>query len=254
MRDIEFANEQGLRDIYCNPSEGYRSAEKLYQKAKADGLSVSRRLVKEWLETQDVYTRYKPVVKKHKFQKTFVKDLADQIQLDLVDMGKYASKNKGYRWILTAVETLNRYAFTIPVYRKDTKNMTKAVEQLLDDFKTRFGKYPHVAQFDEGKEFYNVGVRDLLKSHNVNYFPTKSGKKAAIVERFNRTLKTMMWKYFYSKGTYNWINVSDELTKNYNNTKHSTIHMNPKDVNKPMKIWYGLRYTETLLATYRYLV
>ena len=107
-------------------------------------------------------------------------------------MGKCKNKNKGYCWILTAVEILSRYAFTIPVYRKYSKNMTKAVE-------TRFGKYPDVAQFDDGKEFYNAGVRDLLKSHNVNYFSTKSDKKAAIVERFNRTLKTMMWKYFYSK-------------------------------------------------------
>ena len=82
-------NEQELRDIYYDPSESYQSAEKLYQKAKADGIKVSRRLVKEWLETQDTYTRYKPVIRKHKFQKTFVKDLADQIQMDLVDMGKY---------------------------------------------------------------------------------------------------------------------------------------------------------------------
>ena len=138
--------------------------------------------------------------------------------MDLVDMGKYASKNKGYRWILTTVEILSRYAFTVPVYRKDSKNMIKAVGLLLGNFKERFGKYPNVAQFDERKEFYNVGVGDLLKSHNVDYFSTHSNKKAAIVERFNRTLKTMMWKYFYSKGTYNWVDVLDELTKNYNNT------------------------------------
>ena len=110
--------------------------------------------------------------------------------------------------------------------------MTKVAELLLDKFKTRFGKYPDVAQFDEGKEFYNVDVRDLLKSHNVSYFSTKSDKKAAIVERFNRTLKTMMWKYFYSKGTYNWVDVLDELTENYNNTKHGSILMKPADVNK----------------------
>ena len=66
-------------------------------------MRISRRLVKEWLKTQDTYTRYKPAIRKHKFQKTFVKDLADQIQMDLVDMGKYGSNNKGYRWILTAV-------------------------------------------------------------------------------------------------------------------------------------------------------
>ena len=128
--------------------------------------------------------------------KTFVKGLADQIQMDLVDMGQYASKNKGYRWILTSIEILSRYAFTVPAYRKDTKNMTKAVDQLLGTFKTKFGKYPNVDQFDKGKEFYNVGVRELLKSHNVHYFSTQSEKKAAIVERLNRTLETKMERYF----------------------------------------------------------
>ena len=74
-------NEQELRDIYYDPSKGYQSAEKLYQKAKTDGVKVSRRLVKEWLETQDTYTRFKPVIRKHKFMKTFVKGLSDQIQM-----------------------------------------------------------------------------------------------------------------------------------------------------------------------------
>ena len=159
-------------------------------------------------------------------------------------MGKYGSKNKGYRWILTAIEILSRFAFTIPIYRKDTKNMTKAVNILLDSFKKRFGRYPNVVQFDEGKEFYNVGVTKLLRSHDIDYFSTQlqSFKKAAIVERFNRTLKTMMWKYFYSKGTYNWLDVLNELTKYYNNTKHTSIHIKPKDVNKTNEnmVWVTL--------------
>ena len=104
------------------------------------------------MKTQDTYTRYKSIVRKHKYRKTVVKDLADQVQLDLMDMGKYGSKNKGYRWILTAVEILNRYTFAIPVRRKDGANMTKAVELLLEKFKERFGKYPNFVQFDEGKE------------------------------------------------------------------------------------------------------
>ena len=131
MSDKEFANEQGLRDIYYAPKTGYRSAEKLYQKAKEDGLKVSRKLVKEWLITQNTYTRFKPVIRKHKFRKTFVKNLADQMQMDLADMGKYANKNKGYRWILTAVEILSRYAFAIPVYRK--WNFYKYKLLLMDD-------------------------------------------------------------------------------------------------------------------------
>ena len=161
MKDTEVVIEQELKNIYYDPAMGYRSVEKLYQKAKEKGLNVSRRIVRELLKTQDTYTRYKPIVRKHRYQKTFAKDLAEQIQLDLVDMGKYKNKNKGYYWILTAVEILSRYAFTISVYWKDSKNMTKAVDLLLDKFKTRFGKYPDVAQF------YNVGVRDLLLLHKV---------------------------------------------------------------------------------------
>ena len=93
-------------------------------------MRVSKRQVKEWLETQDTYTRYKPIIRRHKFRKTRVDYLGEQIQMDLVDMGSYSSKNRGYYWILTAVEILSRYAFAIPVYRKDTKNMTKAVNEL----------------------------------------------------------------------------------------------------------------------------
>ena len=145
--------------------------------------------------------------------------------MDLVDMGKYKNQNKGYYWILTAVEILSRYAFTIPVYRKDTKNMTHAVKSLLMNFKERFGVYPKTVQFDEGKEFYNVGVKGLLKEHDVHYFSTNSDRKAAIVERFNRTLKTGMWKYFYNEKTHNWIDVLDDLTHNYNHTKHSSTLM-----------------------------
>ena len=63
MKDAEVVIEQELRNIYYDPAAGYRSAEKLYQKAKEKGLSVSRRTVKECLKTQDTYTRYKPIVR-----------------------------------------------------------------------------------------------------------------------------------------------------------------------------------------------
>ena len=66
--------------------------------------------------------------------------------------------------------------------------------------------------------------------------------QSEIVERFNRTLKTSMWKYFYSKGTYTWVDILDDLTDNYNHSKHRTIMMKPADVNKSNKhqVWITL--------------
>ena len=244
MKDEEFVIEQELRDLYYNPEIGFQSAERLYQKAIEEGISVSRKKVNEWLRNQDTYTKFKPLVKKHKYLKTFVKDLGDQLQMDLVDMKKFKRENKGYYWILTGIEILSRFAFAIPVYRKDTENMTKGVARMMTEFKKRFsGKYPEVIQFDEGKEFYNVGVKSLLRdAYNVKYFSTHMGKKAAIVERFNRTLKTMMWKYFDSKETHKWLDVVDDILKNYNNTKHRSIGMKPIDVNEENKheVWIKL--------------
>ena len=205
MNDVE--KEQELRNLYYDPVSGYQSRERLYQKARESGLKVSRRKVNKWLEAQDTYTMHKPVRKRHKFQKTYVNDLADQIQLDLVDMSKFSHKNQGYRWILTGIEILSRYAFAFPVQRKDTAHMTEAVSNLLEEFKIGFGKYPNVVQFDDGKEFYNVGVKRLLEGKEIKYFLTKSDKKAAMVERFNRTLKTILDLYVILHTGHNYRNL-----------------------------------------------
>ena len=81
-------------------------------------------------------------------------------------------------------------------------------------------------------EFYNVGVKTLLEKHNIEYFSTNSEKKAAVVERFNKTLKSAMWKYFYGKGVYKSIDILGDLVKNnmYNVTKHRGILMKPAEV------------------------
>ena len=71
----------------------------------------------------------------HDYRQTSVNCLVEQIQMDLVDMGKYKKENGGFYWILDAIEILSRYGLAIPIYRKDTTNMTKAVTVLLKQFK-----------------------------------------------------------------------------------------------------------------------
>ena len=50
------------------------------------------------------------------------------------------------------------------------------------------------------------------------------------MERFNRTLKTKMWRYFTHKNTYRYTNVLQTFLKAYNHTKHRSIGMAPVDV------------------------
>ena len=55
-------------------------------------------------------------------------------------------------------------------------------------------------QTDKGTECLNRPFQKLLKEHGVHNFATPNEEtKASIVDRFNRTLKTRVWRYFTQK-------------------------------------------------------
>jgi hypothetical protein len=110
---MSLALDVALREIYFNINGGYMSMEKLYQNAREEGIEGKN--VKEWLQKQNTYIIHKPSRKHYKTRRTYVDGLAQQIQMNLVDMSKFSHKNKGNRWILTVIEVLSRYAFAVPV-------------------------------------------------------------------------------------------------------------------------------------------
>lgn len=83
---------------------------------------------------------------------------------------------------------------------------------------------------DDGKEFFNKQFQQLMRINNINHYSTYSVLKASIVERFNRTLKGMMWKEFSFQGSFKWIDIYIKLVDKYNNTYHRTITMKPNEV------------------------
>ena len=226
-----FNIEQILRKMYFDPKHGYRDADDLYEKAHERHPKITRRDVSEFLKEQEVYQLHKEVHRKKEYLRTFVGHLAEQIQIDLIDMRKYGRYNEGYNWIIAMIDIFSRYAFTIAVKSKSGKDVLNGFVKLMGQFKTRFGKYPKKVQADEGKEFLNTNFSEYLKHNNIEFFATKSVKKAAIVERFNRTLKNIMWKFMDQKGEKNWHDYLSQFTYNYNHSKHSTIKMRPTDVN-----------------------
>ena len=90
-------------------------------------------------------------------------------------------------------------------------------------------------------EFINKSTQNLFKRKGIHWFATENEKKAQVVERFNRTLKSKMYKYFTAKGTKTWINIIDELVYNYNNSYHRSIKMTPVEgsLKKNSKIVYN---------------
>ena len=98
-------------------------------------------------------------------------------------------------------------------------------------------------QTDRRMEFLNKSVQALLRKRGVHHFSTHHAEtKASIVERFNRTLKTRMWRYFTKVQTWRYIDVLPDLVRTYNDTRHRSIGMAPSQVNakNQEKVWQRL--------------
>lgn len=170
-------------------------------------------------------------------RKTNMRGINDTLQADLVEMIPYARQNNNMKYILVVINIFSKKAYAKPLKNKTGPEVTRAMKSILESLNHSI-KHIHV---DQGKEFYNKSMTTLMNSLGIDLYSTYTLKKAAIVERFNRTLKNKMWKQFSVNGSYKWINILQNLIDDYNNTKHRTIKMKPNDVNR--------RNEKTLLKT-----
>ncbi|XP_043469606.1 uncharacterized protein LOC122503211 [Leptopilina heterotoma] len=169
---------------------------------------------------------HKPARKNYKRRSVDIRGFDETWQADLVEMQPYARENKGYKYLLTVIDTFSKFAWAVPVKSKKGENVTAAMKSIL--IKKRI---PKNLQVDKGKEFYNLHFENLIKNYNINLYSTHSNLKASICERFNRTLKNKMWMQFSLRGNYKWIDILSDLVNAYNNSKHRTIKMKPMEVN-----------------------
>jgi transposase InsO family protein len=137
-------------------------------------------------------------------------------------MQAFEKQNNGYKYILTVIDVFSRFAWALPLKTKrgEVKNLF---------FKIFEKDTPQKIQFDEGNEFYNRSLKFLLETRGVKWFSSYSNKKATMVERFNKTMKTRMWKYFTEKETRVWLDIFPEFVHGYYRSHHSSVGMTPNE-------------------------
>ena len=146
---------------------------------------------------------------------------------DLVDMKALSRKNKGFKYILMVEDIFSKYGWAVPIKFKTGAAVTEALKKIFAE------KIPKKIWADKGTEFYNKEVDALLKKHDIQLYSTENHEKCSVIERWNRTIKTWIYKYFTANGTNNYVDVLDALIKRYNNTKHRSIGMTPVEAQKP---------------------
>ena len=61
-------------------------------------------------------------------------------------------------------------------------------------------------------------------------YSTLNEGKSVVAERFIRTLKNKLYEHMTAINKSVYYDVLDDIVNEYNNTKHNTIKMKPKDV------------------------
>ena len=152
-------------------------------------------------------------------------------------MQAFTKFNRGFKYLLAVIDVFSKYGWLIPLKDETGKSVASALKTTFEERK------PGKMWVDKGKEFYNKDLKDLIELYS-----TENEEKSSVVERWIRTMKEKMWKYFTAKSTNVYIDVLPDLVKQYNNTRHSYIKMTPVKVSKKeneLKVWKNL-YPENL--------
>ena len=220
--------KERFTDLEKHPATAYTGNTKLLLKGLGSGEKSEQG--QNWLLDQAAYSITKPAPAgkgKYPRRKTIVGDVDYQWQADLTDMSAYHEYNEGYRYILMVIDIFSRYGFAEPLKTKEGKEVSEALSHIMK----RSGRKPFKLQVDLGKEFYNQHFKAMLKRAGINMFSSQEPEiKAALVERWNRTLKDRFTRYIIANKDHNWVKVLQPMVDAYNRTRHSSLGMSPVDV------------------------
>ena len=176
---------------------------------------------------------HKPVIKKFDKRKVY-SEFKDNIWgVDLADMQSLSRKNKGIKYLLCAIDLYSKYAFVIPLKDKKGISIVNAFDKIIKQSERK----PNKIWVDQGSEFYNNNLKKWLSDNNIIMYSTYNEGKSVVAERFVRTLKNKLYKHMTDTGKNVYYDVLDDIVKEYNNTKHSTIKMKPIDVKDNKRVY-----------------
>ena len=219
-------DEKVLSDIYFNVNHPASFCGKQQLIAAAKEKNIDKKFVEEWLKSQDTYNLFKPTKRKFARLPIIVDNIDDQWQSDLLDISWFSRYNQGVKFLLVAIDCLSRYAWVRALKDKSAKSVKQAFSDIFSQ-----GRIPKKLQTDQGKEFVNSELKRYFNTIGVHHFTTTNDDiKCAMAERFNRTLRSRIYRYLFHNNTHKYIDVLQKIVDGYNNSFHRAIKMRPIDV------------------------
>ena len=111
-------------------------------------------------------------------------------------MQAFSEFNNGVKYLLAVIDIFSKYGWLIPLKSKTGVEVANALQNIFKERK------PEKLWVDKGKEFYNRDVQKLI-----SLYSTENEEKSSVVERWNRTMKEKIFKYFSANSTKRYIDV-----------------------------------------------
>ena len=186
---------------------------------------IPRKETLAWLQDQDAYNLHRRMRKNFQRRTYNVSNINDLWEIDLMDLKSLKRDNNNFTFVLVVIDAFSKYAFAEPMKSKSANDVTNAFVAIL---RRSNGCLPVMLQCDRVREFVNTKFQNLLKEKSIIFRLVRDlDVKAACIERFIRTLKTRLWRYFTYKRTTRYVDVLQKFVDSYNSTKHSTIGVEP---------------------------
>ena len=104
--------------LWRDPALGLTGLTRLKQKLAPHGISLSTDNLEEILASEPSHTLYAHDARAKKWNTITETGVGHGMQMDLMDMGKIATRNKNFYWILCIIDIFSRYAWAFPLKRK----------------------------------------------------------------------------------------------------------------------------------------
>jgi hypothetical protein len=217
-----------LRNYYDNPETGMKGRDALFAKISLEYVGISRRDIQSWLKNWETAQIHQPV-KRIKISRPLIStapmkcwgvDLTFLKEINVDSTTTVEKELKDSQCLFTVVDQFSKFGWVRVLKNKTAKVVAEALREIITE-----AGVPSTIKSDNGSEFVSSNWKEVYSEFGIKHLTTDtySPQQNAISERFNRTIKMMVYKYQSEWRVQKIDNGAlQKLVSNYNNCPHGT--------------------------------
>ena len=154
-----------------------------------------------------------------------VNNIYERIHMDI--LGPLPRSNKGFKYLLVAIDTFSHWVFIKPLRKKDTDTVTTAFEDEL----IKKDIIPETLVIDKGREFDSQRFKEMCDEYEIDlhfcspYHHASNG----LVERMNLQIENSL-RCLLTERKGSWDRYVEEIEKSLNTALHGSVGYTPYEV------------------------